>query len=80
MPGASTAMAQSVLGDCLARLDRFTAAEPLLISSLETLEHARGNGTERQARLTRERLGHLYEAWGRPKEAAAYRVTVRSNS
>jgi hypothetical protein len=76
-----TAMARSVLGDCLVRLNRFAEAEPLLISSLETLEHTRGNGAERQARITRGRIVHLYEAWGRPKQAAAYRPrTVRSIS
>ena len=76
-----TAMARSVLGDCLIRLKRFAEAEPLLISSLETLEHTRGNGAERQARITRERIVHLYEAWGRPKQAAAWRAgTARSHS
>lgn len=76
-----TAMARSILGDCLVRLHRFAEAEPLLISSLETLERTRGNGTERQARLARERVVHLYETWGHPKQAAAYRArTARSSS
>jgi serine/threonine-protein kinase len=76
-----TAMARSILGDCLVRLHRFAEAEPLLLSSLETLERTRGNGTERQARRTRERIVRLYEAWGRPRQAVAYRVrTARSHS
>jgi serine/threonine-protein kinase len=75
------AMARSVLGDCLVSLHRFAEAEPHLLSTLETLEHRRGFDAERQARLTRERVVHLYEAWGRPEQAAAYRTaTTRSHS
>ncbi len=65
-------VARSVLGDCRARAGRHREAEPLLAGSYRALLSSQG---ERSASTRRalDRLIRLYEAWGRPEEAARLR-------
>jgi hypothetical protein len=77
---------ESVLGEILTRQQKYAEAEPLLRSGYEGLkERVRATEPEprsvsalRVARLARagERLVELYDAWGRPDEAAAWRARV----
>lgn len=64
---------QSLLGECLTRLGQYSQAESLLVGSLPTIEKCRGEKyAERQKAI--DRIIALYEAWGRPDKAAAYRT------
>jgi hypothetical protein len=67
-----TAEAKRLLGSCVGDVGRFAEAEELLIQSYEALR-ATGDSERRRAELALERLVRLYEAWGRPEEAVAYR-------
>jgi hypothetical protein len=66
-----TAQAESRLGDCLAALGRYEEAEPLLVGSYETLTTAEGV-PPREPRAALEYLVQMYEAWGKPEQAAAW--------
>jgi len=66
------ASSESVLGACLAAQRRFAEAEPLLLQAAAGLEKSRGRDHERTLEA-RQRLVALYEAWGRPDRAAAWR-------
>jgi tetratricopeptide (TPR) repeat protein len=61
------AEARGALGACLTAQRRYDHAESLLVESLADL-HGRTAAGSVAARLVR-----LYEAWGRPDEARAYR-------
>jgi hypothetical protein len=61
------AAARGALGASLVPQRRYADAEPLLIESLAGLR-GRPAATQAGARLVR-----LYEAWGRPEKADAYR-------
>jgi serine/threonine-protein kinase len=63
---------RSVLGASLAGQQRYAEAESLLVNGYQDLQAQRG---PEQAETTRarRRLVALYEAWGRPDEAARYR-------
>jgi len=67
------AASESALGACLVAGRRFREAEALLLHGYEGLRVSRGDTHERtvEARL---RLVALYEAWGRPDRAAAFRT------
>jgi tetratricopeptide (TPR) repeat protein len=65
------ALADSLLGECLLGQDRFAEAEALLLASHEKIMAA-GSRTA-TAYDSFGRLVSLYESWGRPGEAAAYR-------
>ncbi len=65
------AEAQGALGYCLVSLKRFEEAEPLLLECFTTVEAAKG-GSFFGTRLARERLATLYQAWGKPDEAARW--------
>ena len=68
--------AESVLGECFTALGRYEEAEGLLLDAHRLLKDGSGwEGEEAQA--TRTRLVALYEAWGRPDRAAAYRPERR---
>ena len=72
------ATTQSLLGDVCTRLSRFAEAEPYLLRASEVLEVTPGSESSesmeaREARDNLARLAALYEAWGRPAKAAAYR-------
>ena len=63
---------ESALGACLTALGRFREAEPLLVRSYEALKAAKGEAHERTVEA-RQRVVALYEAWGKPGKAAAYK-------
>ena len=64
--------AESFLGQCLTALGRFEEAEALVLAAFEKL--ARNLGVEhRRTQAARDRVIALYEAWGRPGEAADFR-------
>jgi eukaryotic-like serine/threonine-protein kinase len=72
-PGHSaTAFTQAMLGECLAAQKRFEEAETLLLESHTAMNKAMGANDPR-TRRARARLFKLYEAWGKPEQAAAYR-------
>ena len=60
------------LADALVQQRDFAAAEPLLLRSLELRQRLLSPEHPTLA-VNRERLAALYEAWGRPEEAARYR-------
>jgi WD40 repeat protein len=60
--------AMSVLGDSIRGQGRFAEAEPLLLKGYEKLD-VRGRWESRRT-AARERIITLYEAWGKPREAA----------
>ena len=61
------------LGDILIQLESYEEAEPLLLSSHEL--YLEGAGAEhRRTKNAAKRLVKLYDAWGRPRQAEAYRV------
>jgi len=70
----TTAISQSRLGEASTKLGKYSAAEPLLLRSYQTLAISEGSG-EYLVRA-RARLVDLYEAWGRPQEADRYRMEI----
>ena len=66
------ALANGALGECLTIEKRFTDAEPLLLSSYESLKNSQGANNPRTG-IALQRLIALYEAWGKPEQAAHYR-------
>ncbi len=62
---------QALLGNCLKGERRFDEAEPLLLAGFETLRTKRGEGREETLRAA-SGLVALYEAWGKPDQAAAW--------
>jgi serine/threonine protein kinase len=63
---------ESALGACLTAEGRYAEAEALLLRAHSGLESSRGHDHERTVEA-RQRLVALYEAWGRPDRAAAWR-------
>jgi serine/threonine-protein kinase len=76
VPRQSNPMATMLgnLGDCLAAQTRYAEAEPLLNESYTILKavHVHESPVLDEAR---QRLVSLYEAWGKPQEAARYRIS-----
>jgi serine/threonine protein kinase/tetratricopeptide (TPR) repeat protein len=73
----STFNTQSLLGDSLLGQQRYGEAEPLLMQGFQgMLARAKTIPAPAQIRLTeaRQRLVQLYEAWGRPEQAAQWRA------
>ena len=70
-----TVRARVILAGFLTDLERYAEAEPLLV---QALDHARATGATMLLNEDdlRGRLVALYEGWGRPRDAARYRVTV----
>jgi serine/threonine protein kinase/Flp pilus assembly protein TadD len=67
-----TGQAESLLGGCLAAQRRYAEAEPLLLSGYEVMKAARATPARRLHQAA-DRLVKLYEAWGKPEQAAAWR-------
>ena len=65
--------AKGVLGQSLVLLARYDEAEALLLDARRLLKDRPGL-QGREARAIPQRLVALYEAWGRPDQAAIYRV------
>jgi serine/threonine-protein kinase len=71
--------AESVLGGCLTLSERYGEAEPLLLGSYPVLKAKTGERSP-ETRKARERIVRLYEAWGRPGEAARYRAEMTAEN
>jgi tetratricopeptide (TPR) repeat protein/predicted Ser/Thr protein kinase len=69
--------AENDWGVCLARLGRYNAAEEALTASHAGLLEAFGAEHE-HTQTARDRLAGLYEAWGRPAEAARWQAEPAS--
>jgi len=67
------AEAEGLLGECLTAQGRYGEAETLLLDAHRMLKQGPGWEGE-QAEATELRLHALYEAWGRPDKAVAYRT------
>lgn len=65
--------AQSLLGACLAEQGKYAEAEPLVVSGYEIMRAGIGE-TAYETRMGLRRVVALYEAWGKPEEAAKYRA------
>jgi serine/threonine protein kinase len=82
-PGWQIDAARSALGEALARRQSYVAAEPLLVDGYERLDEFRrkrvGPVTPQMAReiaASGTRVTALYDAWGKPDNAAAWRERV----
>ncbi len=69
---------RSFLGACLALQGQYEEAEDLLLEAQSELDTHFGS-EHRRTREARKRLVDLYDAWGRPEEAAAYRADPSSS-
>ncbi|MCH8147603.1 MAG: serine/threonine protein kinase [Planctomycetes bacterium] len=67
-----TAYAESVLGECLVAGKRYQEAESLLLQSYSVMKGLRGDG-DRYVVEARRRIADLYDAWGKPDKAVAYK-------
>jgi len=67
---------RSHLGVCLTKLKRYREAEEQLLMAYAGLKAARGESHE-LTRRTVSRLIELYEAWGKPEQAAPYHSLPR---
>jgi serine/threonine-protein kinase len=65
---------RSHLGECLIQLKRYAEAEEQLLIAHANLKAARLT----DARQTISRLVKLYQAWGKPAQAAPYRALIRN--
>ncbi len=71
----STANARSNLGSCLTKLGRYEQGEKELLEAYRVLKATRGAEHWRTVRAVGW-LAALYEAWGKPAEAAEYRALL----
>jgi tetratricopeptide (TPR) repeat protein len=69
------ATTQSFLGRCLVALARYDEAKVFLVESYATLKDQRGNQDEYTQKALK-RLVDLYDAWGKPDDAARYRMLL----
>ena len=68
----------SDLGALLTAEGRFAEAEPCLLESYRQLRAVRGEFVT-ETRGAWQRIGHLYEAWGRPDRAAPFQSSIPSD-
>jgi tetratricopeptide (TPR) repeat protein len=73
-PAGSPEMAeyQRQLGQCLVTLHRFAEAEPVLRQSYDMFQKTLGDANS-QTRESAAALAALYDAWGKPSDAAKFR-------
>jgi serine/threonine-protein kinase len=73
LPGGNPLIAASegALGECLITRNRYAQAEPLLQRSYTTMKNVQGEHGPLTLEAVR-RLAALYQAWGKPEEAARY--------
>ncbi len=69
------AITKSVLGGCLAALERFEEAEPLLLGGHAKLEAMHGANHQNTLKALR-RVIEAHEAWGKPEHAAEWGVKL----
>ena len=67
-----SALAIGALGEVLAKQNRFTEAEPLLLASYENLQVSQTAENPRTL-LAKRRLSDLYTAWQKPDALARFR-------
>jgi tetratricopeptide (TPR) repeat protein len=67
------AEADGALGACLLVLKRFEEAEPLLLNAYRVIDSDGGTG-QQQVKQALQRILDLYDAWGKPAEAAEWRA------
>jgi serine/threonine protein kinase/Flp pilus assembly protein TadD len=70
-----TGSTEAGLGSCLAALQRYDEAEPLLLAGHDKLKTAFGDSHAR-TRAAVQNLAQLYEAWGKPDQAAEWRARL----
>ena len=72
-----TNRARSYRGTALVGLGRFEEAEPLLVEAARAVEQASAsiaaNMRDREVNNAFEHVAQMYDAWGRPDDAAAWR-------
>lgn len=68
------ASARGALGECLVMQTRYEEAEPLLLDCHNVFQ-ARFGPTDPRTQSAKTRLIKLYEAWGKPGDAARYRTS-----
>jgi len=71
----TVAYAQNVLGHCLSVQGRYVEAESLLTRGLPIIEASTALSAKRK-RGAIQHVIHLYEAWGKPAEAASFRAEL----
>jgi serine/threonine-protein kinase len=69
------AVARGALGECLTTQKRYAEAESLLNESYASLNKRLGQRDPRTTEAAR-RMANLYEAWGKPGQAAQYRALL----
>ena len=75
-----TSWAGSIEGSSLAHLQKFEAAEKLLLESHAALQDGPGSGSRAVfIELTAGYLADLYRIWGKPEQAAKYAAIQRSD-
>lgn len=67
------AIFQAFHGECLVQLERYAEAESCFLKAHAAMVEAHGGETDRSRRVV-EQLMQLYDAWGRPEEAAAWKA------
>ena len=67
--------AENILGEHYAIARKFDVAEPMLLTSEKALVASRGEGTQ-IVKDARGRIVRMYEAWGKPDEAARWRTKL----
>jgi non-specific serine/threonine protein kinase/serine/threonine-protein kinase len=84
---ASPAFVQGLLGECLIGQREYPEAEPLLLASYECLSASPDAGDpeaipagERLGIVALERIVRLYDAWGRPGQAEAWRKELAART
>ena len=70
-----TALAENILGHCLTLQKRFAEAEPYLLRSYPVIVASPAASAQHRRDALTNVVG-LYEAWGRPAEAALYRAEL----
>jgi tetratricopeptide (TPR) repeat protein/predicted Ser/Thr protein kinase len=75
----NTAAARSLLGGCLTLEKKYAQAERLLTESLAIVKKQFGLEHPRTQAALR-RVVELYDSWGKPKQAAAYRAGLKGNT
>jgi len=73
------ALAQSLLGEALVGQGRFAEAEPLLRAGCGTMAK-NPEAPDLNKREGVERLVKLYEAWGRPEQAAEFKAALAAET
>jgi serine/threonine protein kinase len=85
--GGSPIFVQGLLGESLLGQRKYSEAEPLLLASYEGLREAPDAGDpetipakERRGIVALERIVRLYDAWGRPGRAEAWRKELAARA